>query len=583
MTVAPDGAIWICRNFNWAPASAVGFNGNSASGPFMIEMIGDFDLGQEDITKKQKEATLAIIKSIQTKFGLGQRALGFHNEMSTKTCPGETIDKDQWIKDVRNFSLGDTKGRSRSSPFDRDASRAWQLIRALSPDEPQPDFDSIVSADHPVGFETLEERGQTDRGARGPALSDDMIAELADHVVNLEMGQFSSSGEISTDQGDVDRIFDELLPAEVAKTGGNARLLFYAHGGLVSESNALAGAFKQLKFWRANGIYPIFFIWETGFAETISQLLGASSRRMVGPRGERAFGPGDFLIEELARALKGGMLWGGMKRSAELASAAGGGATYVAGRAAAFLKNNQNDVEIHTAGHSAGAIFQANFMPRLVNEGGEVKTAHFMAPAVRNGAFHDLVSPLLGKGIVPLSVFTMRKQLERNDNVAVLYRKSLLYLIHRALETERGEPILGLEVSLRDDQKAKKIFGLTGTQSKLGDVVWSKAGDIDGGNASDATTHGGFDDDPATMESIARRILDRRNGEPVAPFPPLSRDFPVLISGRVRSTCRRGWRNFSLFPCRRQPRRNWPAPWANSRGPPRPPPPMEFAADWRFA
>ena len=53
----------------------------------------------------------------------------------------------------------------------------------------------------------------------------------------------------------------------------------------------------------------------------------------MGPRGERAFGPGDFLIEELARALHGGTLWGGMKRSAELASAAGGGADYVAGRA----------------------------------------------------------------------------------------------------------------------------------------------------------------------------------------------------------------------------------------------------------
>jgi hypothetical protein len=55
VTVAPDGTIWLCRNFNWAPASAAGFNGNSTSGPFMIEMIGDFDIGRKSSSRSRKK------------------------------------------------------------------------------------------------------------------------------------------------------------------------------------------------------------------------------------------------------------------------------------------------------------------------------------------------------------------------------------------------------------------------------------------------------------------------------------------------------------------------------------------------
>ena len=42
VTVDPAGRIWLGRNFNRAPASARGFNGNDRAGPFMVVMIGDF-------------------------------------------------------------------------------------------------------------------------------------------------------------------------------------------------------------------------------------------------------------------------------------------------------------------------------------------------------------------------------------------------------------------------------------------------------------------------------------------------------------------------------------------------------------
>src|SRR5262245_30744499 len=37
LTVDPQGGLWTGRNWNLAPASAVGHNGTSQEGPFMIE------------------------------------------------------------------------------------------------------------------------------------------------------------------------------------------------------------------------------------------------------------------------------------------------------------------------------------------------------------------------------------------------------------------------------------------------------------------------------------------------------------------------------------------------------------------
>ena len=520
VTVAPDGAIWLGRNFNWAPASASGFNGNSSAGPFMIEMIGDFDVGKEEITKAQKAATLTVIRAVQEKFSLSPDALRFHNEMSSKSCPGTQNDKEEWIKDVSQVSLPGARKGARAAPFEETSSRAWQLISSMSPEGVQPDGELLASADHPVGYDALEARNGGAASSRGKSLTEAMLAELADHIINLEMGQFSDDGEVTTDTGDVDRLFDELLPAEIeSKTHGEkAKLVFYAHGGLVPETDALVAAFKQLKFWRANGVYPVFFIWETGLFETIGQMTNNARKHVAEPHGGRAFVT-DGVVEEIVRFLGGVKIWSGMKRSAELASGDGGGAAYVSKRAAEFLNANSDKVEIHTIGHSAGSIFHAHFMPRLIGDGAKIKSAHFMAPAIRNDLFHAKIAPSLGNGIGSLSIFTMRKRLERRDTVTFAYRKSLLYLIHEALEAKRREPILGLEVSLRGDKAARKIFGLGRKNSKRADVVWSKSDGTDTGNGSQSTTHGGFDDDPATMESIARRILKLKNGENLSPFP----------------------------------------------------------------
>jgi len=94
-------------------------------------------------------------------------------------------------------------------------------------------------------------------------------------------------------------------------------------------------------------------------------------------------------------------------------------------------------------------------------------------------------------------MFTMRRDWEEADSVAGLYRKSLLYLIHRALEPERDAPILGLGISIREDPKLGDLFGLgPAACRRKGEIVWSVTEATTGVSASTSRTHGGFDNDP---------------------------------------------------------------------------------------
>ena len=105
-------------------------------------------------------------------------------------------------------------------------------------------------------------------------------------------------------------------------------------------------------------------------------------------------------------------------------------------------------------------------------------------------------------------MFTMSKDYELHDTVTPAYGKSLLYLICHALEEEKNEPILGLEESVRADGDLSRRFGLGGAAAGDCSVVWSQTTARSGPRASRSTTHGGFDNDVATMESVMREILN---------------------------------------------------------------------------
>ena len=68
VTIDPEGLIWLGRNWNLAPASAAGHNGNADFGPFMFEMVGDFDNGRDPFDGAQRDAALRVVALVQQRF-----------------------------------------------------------------------------------------------------------------------------------------------------------------------------------------------------------------------------------------------------------------------------------------------------------------------------------------------------------------------------------------------------------------------------------------------------------------------------------------------------------------------------------
>lgn len=363
---------------------------------------------------------------------------------------------------------------------------------------------------------------------------------LHPHIINLTRGQLSTGGAASTSSADLETIFGHYLPKalEVAqKQGRELPIVFYAHGGLVSEQNALVQALHQIPWWKQNGIYPIYFIWETGFWETVLQLAGIV--RELQPSGDARAYITDPLIETIVRNAGGQRVWLGMKESARLAFEKTGGGTKAVELLEAFAAKNPDGISLHAIGHSAGAIFQHHFLSTALKAlkapAPGFQTLQLLAPAITVQDFHDQLAKQMGKpsGIKNTTIFTLRKELETKDNSAKVYGKSLLYLIHNALEAEPQTPVLGLAESLYGDVELQKKFGLRGQESDSGAVIFAPtATDAPGRSASQAKQHGEFDNDSSTMNSVLRRIQRKEDKDPIVAYPPDPMDRSLLTGTR---------------------------------------------------
>ena len=545
ITIDPEGTIWLGRSWNLPPASAAGHNGNKSFGPFMFEMIGDFDAGRDPFGGAQKETALRVVALVQSRFNLAASTLRFHNAMSPKSCPGSAMVYADILREVdlvkQTIQARNARDPEPQQTFQREADRALaEAIRSLSrvTDNAAERGDAELSHDeHGAISNSGASRAANANGtmnasqSRDSGLSAAALSALRPHLVNLRGGRLSGEGEAASTPEDVDAIFEQHLPQAVKelRPDDKLRLLFYAHGGLVSESSGLQIAHKHIDWWRQNGVYPLYFVWETGFFETIGQLLGRAQQGSRARRRDLADFTSDPLIEIGVRALQGPRLWSGMKSSAEHAmdvstnkGALGGGAHYVALKLKAFCDAHPGRVELHAVGHSAGSIFHSYFL-RLSREmqAPTFKTAHFLAPAVRVDTFKQQLQGNVGPGLAveSLSLYTMRRDFERKDNCAQIYRKSLLYLIFNALEDRRGVPILGLEESLRGDAELKEMFGLTGAPKTPSAIVWSPTQTDTGCTASTSLSHGGFDDDAPTMNSMMRRVLGLPDAALISAYP----------------------------------------------------------------
>ena len=100
LTIDPAGGLWLGRDWNLPPASSLGVdastkipvNGTERAGPFMIEMVGDFDEGKDRLEGAQYDAVIATLTAICGRFGLEASSIRAHTAMQHgKSCPGSTL------------------------------------------------------------------------------------------------------------------------------------------------------------------------------------------------------------------------------------------------------------------------------------------------------------------------------------------------------------------------------------------------------------------------------------------------------------------------------------------------------------
>lgn len=358
-------------------------------------------------------------------------------------------------------------------------------------------------------------RASRPRGPARPASARDALVDLRDHVINMRFGELSDGGQFQTSPSDVAAIADRAKAWIDAAEG--RRLAIYAHGGLVSEAAALAHVRITARWWLDNGVFPIFCVWESDAVTTILKLI----RETLGIDRTRAFGLDelrDAAVERLTRTI-GPQIWDTMKRSARLASADGdrhGLTLLVAELRRAFGGTVPGP---HLVGHSAGAILLLHLMARLRSTGIVPGSFQTLAPAATTALYRDGLAAFSGTGL-PCRIYTMTDANERNDDVIGLYGKSLLYLVSRGFESVFGETISGLQKDLLADPVLVGRLTEWANGVTREALVFSKTPDGTPRRlCSNALTHGGFDNDRATMWSVMHFIRGPQEAALITPFP----------------------------------------------------------------
>jgi hypothetical protein len=530
VTIDATGLVWTGRHWELPPASIAGQNGTREAGPFSIALVGDFN--RDRLDGAQRSTAVSVTAEVLRANKLSESDIVFHRDVDpARDCPGERVDAAAFRADVRMALTRPAPAIAQqrvTGPFSPQFSAAAALLEDLAAPagplrEPQ-----AAEPREPIVRNAVElTRGTASRDFTPPPprkLDAEGINELLPHVINLTQGLLSDDGKFKTRPHQVDEMFSTSIPnyiAECVNAGRTPRLMFFAHGGLNSETGGLETALNQLDWWKRNHIYPVFFVWETGLLDAIHFLI----RPKEGTRGFVDFltnHVSDPIIEHAVHLIGGVKIWGNMKQAAERAATHPKGGSNLVAKKLAALMTATPSLEVHAIGHSAGAILHAHFLKALARHQAprDVNSLHFFAPAITVDEFKQHVIDRVGKdkGIASMSVFAMRANLEEDDNCVTIYQKSLLCLIRAGLEPATNTPLLGLEDSIGNDDALRSFFGLQGNQGRA-DVIFSLT---QPGNPPEkrcsAKAHGAFDNNVDTMNSVALRILGARDGASLVSF-----------------------------------------------------------------
>jgi hypothetical protein len=323
-------------------------------------------------------------------------------------------------------------------------------------------------------------------------------SNIAGHFVHIDDGRYKTQDQYWSNPHDVEQTAELVAGSPKYK-----HLLIYAHGGLNSPKDSARRINGMKDVFKANDIYPFHIMYDTGIMEELKDLIfhknSMAEKRVRGFRNWK-----DRFLEGLVRR-PGTLLWDEMKQDAKDAMAQKGAGSDAINRFQKNFSKTGKKIKLHFVGHSTGAIVIGHFLKTFQNKNFTFTSCSLMAPACSIDLYKQTYLPVIqGKTslkIENLYIYNLMKKLELSDSVGGVYEKSLLYLVSNAFERKKGKPLLGMATF-------KKLVGTAQGRPKF---IYSNGVD---GKESLSTSHGGFDNDPATMNNILYCILGKTPKEP---------------------------------------------------------------------
>ena len=328
--------------------------------------------------------------------------------------------------------------------------------------------------------------------------------EIAGHFAHFDDGRFEEHGDYWTCPHDIAQTVERIKESK----RDYKHLLIYVHGGLNSPKASARRIAALKEGFKRNGVYPFHIMYDTGLAEelgdAVSRAFTTAEHRAEGFFGRMK----DKIIEQTDRMVEDILrkpvtpLWDEMKRGARLpfethADGLPGDGIEAMKVMAVGLK--ETGMKIHLAGHSTGGVLIGHLLAAADSFGWDdlISTCTLFAPACTIDFYEQHYAPRLGRNatgtrLPRLDIYNLSEKAELDDSVAGVYRKSLLYLVSRAFERDVDKPILGMQ---RYSKDLKSRAGLN--------LIYSNSRN----KVSRSTSHGGFDNDVYTLNSMLGAIL----------------------------------------------------------------------------
>ena len=349
---------------------------------------------------------------------------------------------------------------------------------------------------------------------------------LEDHIITLgNYGFLRKSGQGAKTEADVKSIIKEKFP-KALESFKKKRIYLFAHGGLVKEEWGRSDGRLNYEKFLSKGIYPITFLWPSD----VPAILKNGGEELARKAMLRVNTPGlefarrinvdelnrfriiakrkedqDKLFEDVAFHCGGLDVWQKMKDKAFGATRNEKGGARVVAKYLAELCREIDDVEIHISGHSAGSIFMGPFVQLMTKEFGlKIKTLQLRAPACTIELFERCYLPSIKSGSIEnFIVMNLTGERECNDGWS-MYGKSILYLVSRGLEKNRGVALLGMEKSYATNPTLNKLI----EEKRIDYIACPNENDASAARRSVANTHGSFAHDELTIEASLAQILN---------------------------------------------------------------------------